>query len=324
MKERLDVYKRAESNFEIYISYTELSAAYQLLNRLPDFLQKSGQESIESGTIVAFNGILADQSQLLGKIGGFVGMILLLQQRYRPEVNLARDTISELPLEAMAVLSVLQRKLGFDYRYRNRPEAFQTSRFCLKTVEELQALLEEESALKYELRFGSHTLRETAELLGQGKVVELYSVNKNSFYDMLCLAAAKKLGTVFREPESYSKIGLCNRTETNSTISFPASLFIARKGSDASFGVIEELWLSRINSYNPEHPVSQWLIGHQRELMEKVPGIYNTLLEDMIMVTDEEELCKKLNDNLRRLQSIPGNPYEVSDSLLLKKSDFVK
>ncbi len=75
-----------------------------------------------------------------------------------------------------------------------------------------------------------------------------------------------------------------------------------------------------VNSYNPEHPVSQWLIRYQRELMEKAPGIYNTLLEGMIMVTDAEKLCKKLNDRLRWLQSIPGNPYEVTNSLFLKKS----
>lgn len=56
--------------------------------------------------------------------------------------------------------------------------------------------------------------------------------------------------------------------------------------------------------------------------MEKVPGIYNTLLEDMVMVDDAGKLCEKLNNGLRRLQSISGNPYEVTDSLFLKKSDF--
>lgn len=324
MREKLDVYERAQSHFKINISYTELSAACRLLNRLPDSLQKSGQKSIESGTIVAFNGILADQSQLLEEIDGFVGMILLLQQKYRPEVNLARDTIGELPLEAMAVLSVLQRKLGFAYGFENRPEAFQTSRFCLKTEEELQALLEEEPALKDELRLGSHTLHEAAELLGQGEFVELSRVSKDSLYDILCLTAAKKLGTVLREPKGYSTIGLlCTKTAVNSTTTFPASLFIAWKGSSALFAKTVDFWTALINSYNPEHPVSQWLIGHQRELMEKVPGIYNTLLEDMIMVIDKKKLCEKLNDNLRWLQSIPGNPYEVTDSLFLKEFDFI-
>lgn len=322
IREKLDVYERARSYFEVYISYTELSAACQLLNRLPDFLQKSGQESIESRAVVAFNGILADQSQLLGKIDAFVGMILLLQQRYRPEVNLARDTISELPLEALAVFSVLQRKLRFSYSYGSRPEAFQASRFCLRTEEEFQALLEGDPALKDELRLGSYTLREAAALLGQGKVVELSHVSKDSLYDILCLTAAKKLGTVYRNTKGPSGIYLCSGTDGDSTTSFPSSLFIAWKGSDAPFGVMEKSWSFFINSYNPEHPVSQWLIGHQRELMEKVPGIYNTLLEDMIMVSDAEKLRKKLNNGLRRLQSIPGNPYEVTDSLFLKKSDF--
>lgn len=321
MREKLDVYERARSNFKVYISYTELSTACRLLNRLPDFLQKSGQESIESRTVVAFNGILADQSQLLGRIDAFVGMILLLQQRYRPEVNLARDTISELPLEALAVFSILRRKLRFSH-YGRRPEAFQASHFCLRTEEEFQALLEGAPALKDELRLGTYTLHEVAALLGQGKVVELSDVSKNSLYDILCLTAAKKLGTVYRNTKEPSGIYLCSGTDSDSTTSFPSSLFIAWKGGDAPFGTMGGLWFPAINTYNPEHPVSQWLIGHQQELMEKVPGIYNTLLEDMIIVSDAEKLCKKLNNGLRRLQSIPGNPYEVTDSLFLKKSDF--
>ena len=316
---------RVQGSYRLRISYRELSATHQLLNHLPDFLQKSGQESIESGTIIAFNGILADQSQLLGKINGFVGMILLLQQRYRPEVNLARDTISELPLGALAMLSVLQRKLGFSYWHRSQPEMFRTSHFCLKTEEELQILLEEEPTLKGELRLGSYTLREGAELLEHGKEVELSSVSTNSIYDMFCLAAAKKLGTVFRYPNGYFRIGLYSGKKINSTSSFPVSLFIAWKGSNTIFAKIGSLGSHRnflINSYNPEHPVSQWLIRHQRELMEQASGIYNTLLEDMIMVTNAEKLCEKLNDGLRWLQSIPGNPYEVTDSLFLKRSDF--
>ena len=271
---------------------------------------------------MAFNGILADQSPLLGKMDCFVGMILLLGHRYRPEVNLARDMISELPLEALAVLSVLQRKLRFSYGYGNQPDAFQTSCFCLRTEEEFQALLEKDPALKDELRLGTYTLREAAELLGQGKVVELSSVSKDSLYDILCLTAAKKLGTVYRNTKKPSGIYLCRRTDGNSTTSFPVSLFIAWKGDRTIFAKFRNYWASRINFYNPEHHVSQWLIGHQRELMEKVPGIYNALLEDMVMVNDAGKLCEKFNAGLRRLQSIPGNPYEVTDSLFLKKSDL--
>ena len=89
------------------------------------------------------------------------------------------------------MLNVLQRKLGFSYWHRSQPEMFQTSHFCLKTEEELQILLEEEPTLKDELRLGSYTLREAAELLEHGKEVELSSVSTNSIYDMFCLAAAK-------------------------------------------------------------------------------------------------------------------------------------
>lgn len=306
----------------IDIPYTKLHTAYQLLNCLPDSLQKSGQKSIDSRTIVAFNGILADQSQLLGKADGLIGIILLLQQRCRPEVNLARDMISELPLDGLAVLDILRRKLGLkDDEFDNRSQVFQAGQFCLRTDEELWALLEEQPVLKDELRFGSRTLHEVVKLLERGKNVQLSDFKKDSLYDILCLTAAKKLGTVFRNTKGFY---LCGGTEGNSTISFPSSLFIAWKGRGTPFGIIEEYWNSSasINSYNPEHPVSQWLIEHQWKLMEGVPGIYNAILEDMVRINDVEELCEKFNNNLRRLQSIPGNPYEVTDSLFLKEYDF--
>ena len=54
-----------------------------------------------------------------------------------------------------------------------------------------------------------------------------------------------------------------------------------------------------------------------------VPGIYNTLLEDMVMSTDKAELPAKLNDGLKRLQNMAGNPFHLTDDLFLKESDFI-
>lgn len=321
-KEKLNAYQKATCSFVTHISYADLSADHRLLQALPDSFRKSGQKSVDSRTIVAFNGILADQSPLLGKASGFIGMILLLRQRYCPEVNLARNTISELPLEALAVLDIVQKKLKLEHEYRKQPEAFQISRFCLKTEEELQALLDEQPDLKGELLLGAHTLREAEELLGQGEEVEFHSVNRDSLYDMLCFAAAKKLGAVFTDMEVYSKVKLRRGMNNPATASFPASLFVVATGKHTHFGCINRYWTSSINFYNPEHPVSQWLIRHQRELMKKAPGIYNAILEDMIIIKDAMKLRKKLNDDMRRLQSIPGNPYEVTDSLFLEESDF--
>lgn len=318
--EKLDAYERAENRFRVYTPYEELSADSPLLHSFPDPFQKSGQKSVDSGTITAFNGILADQSQLLGKADGLVGMILLLQQKYRPEVNLARDTISELPLEALAVLSVLRQKLKFDYGYGNQPEAFQIGQFCLRTEEELQMLLEEQPALMDELQLGDCTVRKAEKLLEAGNVLNLRGFEIDSIYDMLCLAAAKKLGTVFGNAGGYPTISLRSGKGVNFTSAFPVSLFVAWKGNSTKFAKIRGR--RGFNFYNPKHPVSQWLIGHRRELVEKAPGIYIAMLENMILAGDAEKLREKLNDGLRRLQSIPGNPYEVTNNLFLKESDF--
>ena len=316
---KLDAYQRATNEFELYFTYAEISTGHQHLNALSDCFQKSGQVSVNSKTMVAFNGILADQSQLLGRSSGFIGMVLLLQQNYRPEVNLARDTISELPLEAVAVLSVLQKKLGLDFGYGGGPEAFQPNQFLLKTEQEIQALLDGLPALKDELKLGPCTLRQAEKQLQNQKVLQLPDSDKDSLYDILCLSAAKQMGTVSYTFKAYSSPGLCGKANDAATASFPAALFFAPKEKSAVLGVI---YSSRINYYNREHPFSKWLIAHQKELLERAPGIYDSLLEDMVMAIHIKDLCKRLNDGLRRLQSITGNPFVVTYDLFLKESDF--
>lgn len=316
----LTAYHKAKSVFPICFYYDKLSEDHPHVNALAGFFQKNGRLSVDSRTIVAFNGILADQSQLLGKSDGLIGVALLLQQMYRPEVNLSRDTISKLPLEAAAALAILQTNLGFIFGYGEIPEAFQPNQFLLKTEAELQSLLDHLPALKDELRLGPYTLSEAEKLPQNQKPLRILHIARNSLYDVLCLAAAKQMGSVSQSFPSYSRYTLYGTANDNTTASFPATLFFVPEGETALLGNINSFFT---NSYNREHPFSQWLISHQRELLEKVPGIYNTLLEDMVMSTDKAELPAKLNDGLKRLQNMTGNPFHVTDDLFLKESDFI-
>lgn len=316
----LAAYNKATRDFSIYFYYDKLSEDHPHVNALADYFQKSGRLSVDSRTIVSFNGILADQSQLLGMSSGLIGVLLLLQQKYRPEVNLSRDTISELPLEAAAALAILQEKLGFIFGYAEPPEAFQPNQFLLKTEEDLQSLLDHLPALKEALWLGPYTLSEAEELLQDQEALDIFNIMRDSLYDVLCLAAAKQMGTVSRNFSfdcGYILHGTANDT---TTASFPATLFFVPEDETAPLGNISSVFT---NSYNREHPFSQWLIAHQTKLLEMVPGIYNTLLEDMVMSTDKAELPARLNDGLKRLQNMAGNPFHVTDDLFLKESDFI-
>ena len=118
---------------------------------------------------------------------------------------------------------------------------------------------------------------------------------------------------------SNSNPNLYSTTNDNITASFPVTLFFAPEGESASFGTLQSDYTSY---YNREHPFSRWLIVHQKSLLEKVPGIYNILIEYMVMITNKVELISKLNDELKRLQNILGNPFEITDNLFLEESDF--
>lgn len=322
-REKLGAYQKAVTGFDISFPYTKLAAKPPPLNAFPDLLRKTGQDSAASKTVVAFNGILADHAPLLGNSDQFVGGILLLQENYRPEVNLARDTISALPLEAVAVLDILQRKLRLGFGYKGVPDVLRPERFLLRTERELQAVLENRPILEDELRLGDYTPRDGERRLEAGKPVQLGDVRKDSIYDMLSLASAKRQGTVRRRIGRGGSPMLYGGASGSVTADFPATLFFAPERDGEPFGHITGHYLNYANYYNQEHPFSRWLIAHRGELMREAPGIYNALLEGMLTATDQDKLREDLNRGLKRLQSIPGNPHRVTDDLFLRESDFV-
>ena len=77
------------------------------------------------------------------------------------------------------------------------------------------------------------------------------------------------------------------------------------------------------NLYNPNHPFSQWLIKNQKELIEKVPGIYNSMIDKMIFSENKTDVLDFLNASLKRLQTYQHNFFGIKDDLFLKDEDFV-
>ena len=77
-----------------------------------------------------------------------------------------------------------------------------------------------------------------------------------------------------------------------------------------------------INYYNKNHPFSQWLIEHQKELMEKVQGVYNNMIKTMIEERDKTEIMDFLNKSVEFLQKYQHNHFQINNDIFLKPEDF--
>ena len=101
---------------------------------------------------------------------------------------------------------------------------------------------------------------------------------------------------------------------------FPVRLFFSFDDDSSRFAKVNYV---SINFYNQDCLFSQWLIKNQKELIEKVPGIYHSMIDKMIFSNDKSDILKFLNDSLKRLQTYQHNFFEIIDDLFLKSEDFV-
>ena len=168
------------------------------------------------------------------------------------------------------------------------------------------------------LAFIKYTLSELKEIVKSEENIIVISYDKKSLFDNVRLAVLKKHFTVY-----YTNYGLCikkkEKDETD-TSEFPVQLFFEFEDEPYKLAYLGHYYM---NCYNPKHPFSQWLIKNQKELIEKVPGIYNSMIDKMIFSDDENEILKSLNEKLEQLQTYRGNCFGVDKSLFLKPEDFV-
>lgn len=283
-----------------------------------------------SDTIAAYNGILADTRDILRKSYCCMGILLLLKDDYRPEVSLARDTISDLPLEAFCNLTFLRQALFNTY---NEKSILQDCQFDLLPQKEIGDLLNKHTDWEAHIiinggpyhQFTPYSLSELRQAFRQQHHVLLRVFNKYSFYDILCLTALKQRYSVYVDFSNPECLYVADDPPDNSTDAFPPSLFFSPTKPDRHLAYIVHRNDSRdpINYFNKEHSFSRWLIHHQAQLQESVPVLYKRLLKAMISGNDKLEIQEDINDILHRLKEYHHNMFAISDELFLTNSDFL-
>ncbi len=324
LQSRKYILKIALSEFKSLLSEEEKKIWKYLFieNRFRDFCFNS---------IFAFNGVLAERD--LNQYPRTC--ILLLHGLYNPSINLARNTILSLPIEAECELA-LKETYSFDSDLDLSDFFVLNNRYNYRTSECSEAILTDilvnhpdwERKIKYHLcnpktSITLHDLMEREKTVGRVQVI--IGSSHSLLYRYLQLTALRRHFIV--DIKNYDNYLICSilasipKPLDANTISFPPCLF-----SNNVEPCKRNSKVLRINgSYNPEHRFSQWLIKHRELLQEMLPQEYTNILRMMLRGLDDTDLdYNSINHYLDTLKQYKGISFNITDDLKLQEEECRK
>ncbi|MEE1124590.1 MAG: ATP-binding protein [Acutalibacteraceae bacterium] len=276
--------------------------------------------------IIAYNGVFADKLDIV-KYNSNSRTIILLGGNYAPDVNVARNKISNLPIECVfeleSILKTLKNVSSYNY-YTPIPKKHSSEYFYLteKKLYELttnhpeweEKILIEAYSEEFKEEYAS--ISKIDEALKKCENVRLKFLKK-SLYDNIALLFLKKHYILCANNYFYQ---LADKKEGFiDTSDFPVQLFAKFPESSNLLGIVN---YSNINTYSPEHRFSKWLIENREKLQKELPELYRKILEIMIMSNSKNEVIEALNTRLEQLKGYKSNIFNVTDQLLLNDLDL--
>ena len=268
-----------------------------------------------------------------------LGAIVLLEDQYRPGVDVSRSEIRELSLEMACDIVLIGKMLmleGFYVReslrdlLRNSP--------CLIPSYEYESLLQKRLDLKERIMLyamGDYYIWDEIEKwISQHKVLRKQwshfkwgawyptSCNPMDLKEQLLFACLKRyfrvrmsISTDSDEICVLERAKTCVEPENNI---FPPSLFIY---PETECRYLTRGWVGERHFCNAEHRLSQFMLNNADAMQKRVPG----LLKELIRILQQESgegLVSGVNDILARLRCLPGQPIPVPWDVYLTMEDL--
>ncbi|MDD3138521.1 MAG: ATP-binding protein [Lachnospiraceae bacterium] len=319
-----------------------------LLSNLTEFnwytkFFKNTRNNTELYSATAHNGILcgnADFFSISRSDSNNIGTILLLKDKYRPSVDVARDGIRMLTLEVFSDIEIIKKRI--------EAQGFNTScdmanldsaNFSYISMYEYLNLLSERSDLIEQLAFKADNnwcyFDELQQKILKSEKVELqelpklsnhsyWSSDKNkNLFAYICAAYLRKKCSLRVSFESYStKIYVENKGDDiliDYFYIFPATFFLLPLKEDCPY-LTSKATYDRYTC-NARHPLSQFLLNNCQKLKQNVPGIFKEILRSL--AEDEgTDLIANINEMLVHLRNLPGDLFSVPSTLILTENDL--
>lgn len=275
----------------------------------------------------AHNGIFADKLPIIS-CNSIMHSIIILKDKHYPSLNLSRDTIDDLPLEACYSFEELADCIG--HSLKKAQQYYITSFRVHYPHSKLIALKDYWSALEstsfplsklhFKTNIGSLTISEIKSALEGNEYLILSEKSENTFH-MAALLHQFDLKVDYTNGQEIIiyVVKKDNTTIKEKLLPFPPCLFMPPFSDDCTaMGVYSMSKIIEDLPYNATHPFSQWLIQNGVALQKRVPGIYSQIINQLLHVYN---IIENINTSLSVLRTIPNLGIEITKDLTL--DDFI-
>ena len=299
------------------------------------------RDKLSDNSIAAHNGILCGQAQFFfGKSYSKdknLGTVVLLKDKYRPKVDVARDGIRGFSLEVACEIVIRQaciEERGIEMN--NAMSDLLKTEYYYSTMSIYKSLLKERKDLLKQLKFKTekgifsyYEIETQIEIYGKLKVetfpetphVYGWGAGKN-LYKCLCVTFLKNNYLLKASFDKYKNdiyiFKKENKNIENDEDIFPVWLFVEP--------VDDSVYLTLGSKYNRKtcnrnHPLSQFIIKNGERLKESVPGVFNEMIRSLAE-DEKDKLIQNINSLLGHLYNLPGGLFEIPEDLKLTENDF--
>lgn len=295
-----------------------------------------------SSNITSHNGIRCGDASYFRREWSWndqskLGTVILLQDKYRPNVDISRDGIRQLPLELLCELELIREKISAQgFNIVADDTLYQEPEYSYISQQEYTDLLEKRPDFISQFRFttteGEIDAKQLHERVVRGECVELTSVPKrNSFSVLRASNNLIKLLHIAYLQNLYDLHVHFDRSRT--------TLHISTKSTSEVGGYLRLLppafflpptpyvpYLTSTYKYtrlscNIHHKLSQFLVTNCETLISKVPGLFYQIMISLAE-DDVDSMIVKINNILDRMRNLPELGIVIATHLNLEQADF--
>ncbi len=324
-KNAVEAYSRLKSVISIAFSLSDSSG---LLSASEKKLFKYAFRGKTYSSTISYNGVFAgakrffyipynDNDNIINKD------VRLLRSSYAPDVNVARDSITKLPIEAAVEFGIIDKSVGNSYLDKNSYESGYYYEPEKKLSELIKKHFEWESRIVIKDYFGN---KKAVSEITKGDFLGFDLFRKNSLIDNVAIAFLKEKYSLsyLVELRGVELRGFFIEDKEENyldTSDFPVQMFFEFRDNSELLGMISHYG---INVYSPEHSFSQWLIQNREKLEKELPTVYRKILKTMIMSKEKTDVMRGLNDILTQIKEYGNKDFEITKELYLTEDDLAE
>lgn len=280
-----------------------------------------------------YESLYGDEPEIIRKFFS----IIMLKDKYRPMINLSRNYMEQLNLETACAISILHEIVPEGILDANLYQMTRTIYNYIPMKSYLQLFTdypEWEAMLRFDSEVGEITAEELKRMIDEKGTCVLNFLRlplTRELYSELCFAYLKNNYTLYLNyrktapsviyRETFTVVKKKAGDERNDAV-FPPSFCFKFSEDGANYDRVKNC--IKINeSCNKEHRLVKFLEKNSKILEDKVPGLWNKILSDL-MQKEGTDLVRDVNLILNDLRKITDLEIHIPDYLFLSEVDVIQ